>query len=260
MAKKFILVLPDAQVKPGVDISHLEWMGRYIVKKRPDVIVNLGDFADMESLSTWDIGKKSFEGRRYVNDIESAKRAMNVLLAPLRELQERQRVNKKKVYSPRMVTLLGNHCNRIDRAIESDSKLEGLISTDDLQYNEAGWEVFPFLDVVVIQGIAFSHYFCTGAMGRPSSTAQAQLNKQHMSCVAGHQQGLQIATGKRADGQLMTSIIAGSFYLHEENYLGQQSNVHWRGALALHNCEDGHFDLNLLPMSYLEKRYGKGSK
>ena len=257
MGKKFILVIPDAQVKPGVDLSHLEWLGRYIVKKRPDVIVNIGDFADMESLSTWDVGKKSFEGRRYVKDIDAAIHGMNLLLKPLKELQERQRINKKKVYSPRMVLTLGNHENRIDRAIESDAKLSGLMSVDDLEYEKFGWEVKQFLDVEVIQGIAFSHYFCTGAMGRPSSTAQAQLNKQHMSCVAGHQQGLQIATGKRADGTLMTSIIAGSFYLHEENYLGQQSNVHWRGALALHNCEDGHFDLNLLPMSYLEKRYGK---
>lgn len=257
MSKKFILVLPDAQVKPGVDISHLEWMGKYIVKKRPDIIVNIGDWADMESLSTWDIGKKSFEGRRYNKDIEAAIHAQEVLLGPLRALQERQRANKKRVYSPRMVLTLGNHENRIDRAIESDSKLDGLISTDDLKYKEFGWEVHKFLDVVMIQGIAFSHYFCTGAMGRPSSSAQAQLNKQHLSCIAGHQQGLQIATGKRADGQLMTSIIAGSFYLHEEDYLGSQSNVHWRGALALHNCENGHFDLNLLPMSYLKSKYGK---
>ena len=57
------MVIPDVQCKEGVDISHLEWIGKYAAEKKPDVIVCLGDFADMPSLSTYDIGKKSFEGR-----------------------------------------------------------------------------------------------------------------------------------------------------------------------------------------------------
>lgn len=252
-----ILVIPDAQVKEGVDISHLRWLGEYIVDKKPDVIVNMGDFADMPSLSSYDIGKKTFEGRRYYKDIEATHEAMDVLTRPIYNLQEHQKKNKKKVYSPYMVMLLGNHEERINRAVNSDSKLDGTISIYDLAYEGFGWEVHPFLEVVMIEGIAFSHYFTTGLAGRPSTTANAQLNKQHSSCVAGHQQGLQIATGKRSDGALLTSIIAGSFYLHDEDYMGQQGNKHWRGALMLHNCQDGQFDLNLLPMSYLRNKYGK---
>lgn len=252
---KTILVIPDAQVKHGVPIQHLRWLGNYIVKKKPDIIVNIGDFADMPSLSSYDVGKKSFEGRQYTKDIAAVHRGMAKLLLPLIELQHRQKENKKKIYRPRMILTLGNHEQRIVRAVDNDRKLEGLISLDDLAYDKFGWEVYPFLDVVMVEGIAFSHYFTTGTAGRPSSTANAQLNKQHTSCVAGHQQGLQIATGKRADGALLTSIIAGSFYLHEEEYLGQQGNKHYRGALMLHNAQDGSFDLNLLPMQYLEKKF-----
>lgn len=251
-----ILVIPDAQVKEGVPLDHLEWLGKYIVKKKPDVIVNIGDFADMPSLSSYDIGKKAFEGRQYTKDIRAAKEGMERLLLPLWEYNERRARNRKKQYNPRMILTLGNHENRIDRAINNDRKLEGLISIDDLGYEEYGWEVYPFLDIVMVEGIAFSHYFVTGTAGRPSSTANAQLNKQHSSCVAGHQQGLQIATGKRADGSLLTSVIAGSFYLHEEEYLGRQGNNHWRGALMLHNCKDGQFDLNPLPMVYLQEKFG----
>lgn len=254
---KSILVIPDAQVKAGVDVRHLGWLGEYIVDKKPDVIVNIGDFADMPSLSSYDVGKKSFEGRQYTSDIDSALFGMDVLLSPLRKLQYNQKKNKKRVYEPRMVLTLGNHENRIDRAINNDRKLEGLISTKDLMYEDFGWEVYPFLDIVMIEGVAFSHYFVTGTAGRPSSTANAQLNKQHCSCISGHQQGLQIATGKRADGSLLTSIIAGSFYMHDEEYLGKQGNKHWRGALMLHGVEDSQFDLNLLPIRYLEEKYGE---
>ena len=252
---KSILVIPDAQVKSDVPLQHLRWLGNYIVKKKPDIIVNIGDFADMESLSSYDVGKKSFEGRRYTKDIEAAHAGMSTLLMPLWTLQRQQKNTKHKVYRPEMHLTLGNHENRINRAINNDPKLEGLISTEDLHYEDFGWTVHDFLDVITLQGICFSHYFATGAMGRPSTSASAQLNRQHTSCVAGHQQGLQIATGKRADGALLTSIIAGSFYLHDEDYLGNQGNTHWRGALMLHGCENGQFDLNLLPMRYLEAKY-----
>src|ERR1035437_3365549 len=64
------LIIPDCQVHSGVPTQHLEWVGKYIAQKRPDVIVCIGDFADMPSLCSYDKGKKSFEGRRYVLDIE----------------------------------------------------------------------------------------------------------------------------------------------------------------------------------------------
>lgn len=252
---KAILYIPDCQVKPGVPLEHLRWLGNYIVKKRPDIIINGGDFADMESLSSYDVGKKSFEGRSYTNDIQVAHEAMTILLNPLHKLQARQAAAKHRVYRPEMHFTLGNHCQRIVKAVENDRKLEGLISIDDLKYKEFGWQVHPFLEVIQIEGIAFSHYFASGAMARPASTAAAQLNKQHMSCIAGHQQGISIATGKRADGALLTSIIAGSFYLHDEGYMGAQGNRHWRGAMMLHADGDGSFDLNLLPMRYLKEKY-----
>lgn len=252
---KSILVIPDAQVKPGVPTDHLRWLGNYIVRKRPSIIINIGDFADMPSLSSYDVGKKSFEGRRYADDVASSIIGMGELLAPMTEFNIQQQRNKKKLYQPEMHLTLGNHENRINRAINDDRKLEGLISVEDLQYEQFGWKVHDFLEVVTLCGINFSHYFASGVSGRPASTANAQLNRTHSSSISGHQQGLQIATGKRADGRLLTSVIAGSFYLHSEEYLGHQGNKHWTGALMLHGCEDGQFDLNLLPMRYLREKY-----
>lgn len=248
-------VIPDCQIRPGDDTLYLSRIGQYIVEKQPDVIVNLGDFADMPSLSSYDVGKKSFEGRRYLHDIEATHRAMENLLDPIVDYNAQRRRNGKKQYRPRMVMLMGNHENRINRAVNNDAKLEGVLSTDDLNYEEYGWEVYPFLDVVVIDGIAYSHYFVTGVAGRPASTAAAQFRKTNMSCVAGHQQGLQIHTGNRADGARLTSIIAGSCYEHDEDYLGAQGNKHWRGCLMLHEVNNGQFDLMPVSLDYINKKY-----
>lgn len=248
-------IIPDCQVRPGDDFNYLRKIGQYIADKQPDVIVCLGDFADMPSLSSYDVGKRQYEGRRYNADVISVVEAMASLLRPIAELQISQKKNKKKVYSPRMVMTLGNHENRINRAVDNDPKIEGLISVKDLGYEKFGWEVYPFLDVVVIDDIAYSHYFPTGIAGRPATTANAQLGKKHMSCVAGHQQGLQIATAHRADGRRLTSIIAGSCYEHNEDYLGPQGNKHWRGCLMFHEVNDGQFDLMPVSLDFLNKRY-----
>lgn len=250
------LVIPDTQIRPGDDLGFLTAAGNYIVEKQPEVIVQIGDFADMASLSSYDQGKKSFEGRRYTHDIQAAKEAMKALLTPLINYNTKARANGKKLYRPRMVLTNGNHEARIDRAVNSDAKLDGVLSMKDLGYETSGWEVHPFLKVVIIDGVAYSHYFVTGVAGRPAGTAAAQLRKTNMSSIAGHQQGLQIATGNRADGALLTSVIAGSFYEHDEDYLGPQGNRHYRGLLVLHDVHDGAFDLMPVSLKYLQAKYG----
>lgn len=250
------LIIPDTQLRPQDDTEFLRCIGRYIVRKQPDVIICLGDFADMPSLSSYDVGKKAFEGRRYKSDIEAAHKGMEALLEPISSHNARMRRTKHAQYVPRFVLTMGNHEDRIDRAVNGDAKLDGTIGITDLKYKEYGWEVYPFLVPVVIDGVAYCHYFVTGIAGRPASTAALQLNKKHMSCVSGHQQGLQVATAHRADGVRLTSVIAGSCYEHDEDYLGPQGNKHWRGILMLHEVNNGEFDMMPVSLGYLKQKYG----
>jgi len=249
------LIIPDVQIKPGHDTAFLSSIGNYIVAKKPDVVVCLGDFADMPSLSSYDVGKKSFEGRRYRDDIQATHQGMEALLEPIQAYNARMRRGKHSQYVPRFVLTLGNHENRISRATNDDPKLDGTIGIEDLRYAKYGWEVVPFLQPIVVDGVAYCHYFTTGLLGRPCSSANMQLTKKHMSCISGHQQGLQIATGHRADGKRLTSVIAGSCYEHNEDYLGPQGNKHWRGILMLHEVSDGEFDLMPVSLKFLKDRY-----
>lgn len=253
---KRIMVIPDTQVRPDKDYSFLEFIGKYAVDMKPDIIVHLGDFADMPSLSSHDkAGSKSMEGLRYKADVQSVKDAMSILLDPIRQEQERLKLNHRPRWNPSMVMLYGNHENRINRAVHNDPKLEGLISVEDLEYEKFGWTTIPFLEPVVIEGIAFCHYFVSGVMGNPCTTARTLLTKHHQSCIAGHQQGRDIAYGKRADGTEMTALIAGSCYEHDEGYLNHQTNNHWRGLYILHDVKDGAFDEMPVSLKYLRKRY-----
>lgn len=251
------LIIPDTQIREGDDFRFLDWIGKYICDLRPNTIIHLGDHADMPSLSTHDHkGSKAFEGLRYTKDVEAAKDAMKVLLKPLKQLQSKLKQQKHKPYTPLKILTLGNHENRIDRAINNNPQLEGLISVKDLKYDE-DWKVYPFLQPITVDGVVYSHYFPTGAMGRPCGTAQQMVSKLHQSCIAGHQQGRQVAYGRKADGSMLTCIIAGSCYLHDESYMDVISNKHWRGVLVLNEVNDGHFDEMFISLDYLRKKYDK---
>lgn len=250
------LLIPDTQVKPGVPLDHLVACGNYIVEKKPNVIVHIGDHWDMHSLSSYDRGKKAAEGRRAFEDIEAGIGAMEVLLGPLRALQARQRANKKKVYTPRMVFCIGNHEERIMRHVNSNPELEGLLSYDNLRLEEMGWEVVPFLRPINIDGIDYCHYFYNPLSGRPYGGAiNNKLNKIKGSFTMGHVQGLQLATETTNSGRKIWGMVAGSFYMHDEEYKGPQANDHWRGIVLKHNVKDGDYSPCIINMDYLLDKY-----
>tara|TARA_R100000951_G_scaffold97244_1_gene86840 strand:- start:162 stop:917 length:756 start_codon:yes stop_codon:yes gene_type:complete len=249
-----ICVIPDAQVKPDVPLQHLLWAGRYIAEKKPDVIVNIGDFWDMPSLSSYDVGKKSFEGRRYKDDVDAGNIAMDLFLQPIKSEVNRLKRNKKKQWNPRMIYTMGNHEQRIERAIENDAILEDTIGYKDLNLDD--WEVHDYLKPVVVEGVAFAHFFTTGVMGRPCGSARAMINKKMMSTVMGHVQDRDIAYAKRADGKRLTGLFAGIFYQHDEDYLGHQGNGSWKGIWMLNEVNDGGFDELPVSLEFLREKYG----
>jgi hypothetical protein len=151
---------------------------------------------------------------------------------------------------------LGNHDERINRAVNNDAKLDGVLSISDLQYEEFGWEVAPYLAVVNIGGVCFSHYFTSGVAGRPVTSPNALITKKHVSCVMGHCQTDGIASQYTAEGKRITGLFAGACYLHDEEYMGPQGNVHWRGVWMLNDVKGGEFEPMQLSLNYLQRKYG----
>lgn len=255
------LIIPDTQVRPGDNLEFLGWIGKYILHKKPDVVVCLGDFADMHSLSSYDMGKKAGEGARYQEDLLAAKRAMIHLTNPITKYNDRQVDNKKRQYKPRMVMTLGNHENRINRYVNDYPQLADYLSTDNLGYKNFGWEVHDFLETVEIDGITYSHFFPRGPNGRVMQThrgapsARAQVMRNGGSCTAGHLQGIDFSILNTGHG-MRYGLIAGSCYLHDEEYLSPQETEYWRGIIMKNEVRNGKYDIMPVSLNYLERRYG----
>lgn len=200
------LVIPDTQAKAGVPDDHLRWIGKYIVDRKPDVVIHLGDHWDMPSLSSYDRGKKQFEGRRYKLDVKAGNEALKLLTDPLDEYNASVDIGKQ--YHPRLVLLRGNHCARIQIALESDPYLEGVIGYHDLE--SPNWEVHDFLRVVEIDGISYSHYFYNPMNGRPlGGMVATRLKTVGTSFTMGHQQTLDYAI-RFVSGKSQHGLVCGA--------------------------------------------------
>jgi hypothetical protein len=230
-------------------------IGEYIVEKRPDVIVHIGDHFDFPSLSSYDKGKKSFEGRRLLDDIRAGNEGMELLLAPLKKLQKNQALYKKKIYNPRLVLCLGNHEDRFNRLANDNPELDGFVGMETIDLEHYGWEVHPFLKPVEIEGIYFVHYLSNPMTGRPyTGTAAGQLKIVGRSFVAGHKQVLDVAMQPTIDGAMRIGIINGACYPHDEAYKGFQGNNHFRGVTVLHEVENGFGLPMFVSLDYMMKQ------
>lgn len=239
--------MPDSHAHPDYTNDRFSWFGELASDLRPDVIVDIGDLADMPSLCTYDKGTRGFEGRRYNKDIAVAIDAQERINAPIKR-------QKKRV--PRRVRTLGNHEHRINKAVEKDAVLDGVISTDDLQGKEHGWEVYPFLDVVEIGGVHFSHYFTTGVMGRPVGSARQMVMQQGSSCVMGHAHTFDYHVLGAVDGKHRHGLICGVYQDFDSPYAGPANKLWRRGAAMLRNVQDGNYDLEWISLERLKKAYG----
>ena len=242
------LVIPDAHAKPGIKNDRFTWLGKLIVDIKPDVVICLGDFADMHSLSSYDRGKASFFGASYKADVESALDAQEKLFRPIKK-------TKKKL--PRFVMLGGNHEDRIHRVLDYDNHLTGAIGYNDLEYGRY-WDFYPFLEKVAIDGVTYSHYIQAGNSGRAIAGkyhANALLMQELVSTTVGHSHMKDYREMATGHGKRIHGLAAGCYFDHYESYAGPGQDKWWRGITVKRNVHKGDYDPQFISLDNIKKEY-----
>lgn len=246
-----VLILPDSHARPGVNNRRFEWLLKYLKDTQPDMLLCLGDLADMPSLSSYDGSaltgngrrKGSFDGRTINADLAAANQALFTL----------------GLWKGKKVFLMGNHEARIDRAVDNVPELRGTLSTDDLAL--ATWEVVPFLEEFQVRGLAASHYFVTGVMGKSVGgeyPAATLLKKQYRSCVMGHTHIWDVAI--RKGREKLFGLVAGCYLdpNQKEGYAGPAQAMWTSGVTLLKGVAGGfpHDGWEFISTRKLEHTYG----
>lgn len=228
-----IFVIGDLQVKQGVELDYIHHIGAYIAKKQPTIIVQIGDWFDNASLSSYDRGQLSAEGKRLSADIATGNEAIRIIDSYIRAVPN---------YHPRKVVTLGNHEDRIQRFVNENPALSGFLGNHLYHFERYGWEVYDFLTPCIIEDIAFVHYVVAVNTGKPLGNALAgRLEKVGTSFVMGHQQTFAYhERSLQLTGAMQMALVIGACYDHDEPYKGVQGNHHFRGCVMLYEVQDGY--------------------
>lgn len=248
------LIIGDQHAHYQHNNERASWLSALIRDIRPDVVINIGDGADMPSLSGYDKGRKSFQGRTYRADIDVHLDFQERIWEPLRRA-------KKKL--PRSVYLIGNHEHRIAKAIDLQPELEGTISLDDLELDEWYDETVHYENgspgSIAIDGVHYAHYFISGLMGRPISGehhATSLLNKRYVSSTCGHSHLADWSVRTTGGGKKIMGAVCGVYQDYPADWAGASNDLWWKGILVKRNVSNGVYDPEFISLNTIRKAYG----
>jgi hypothetical protein len=248
------LVISDQHCHYQHSNERADYLAHLIQDLRPDVVVNIGDSADMPSLSGYDKGKRSFHGRTYRADIDAHLDFQDRLWEPVKRTKKRM---------PRSVFLIGNHEQRISKALDLSPELEGTVSFSDLDLERRYDQVVPYTGttpgVIEIDGIQYAHYFVSGLMGRPiggEHPAYSLLTKRFTSSTCGHSHLADFCVRTNGDGRKVMGAFVGVYQDYDADWAGECNKLWWKGVLIKRNVENGTYDPEFVSLDQLKKEYG----
>ena len=170
------LVIYDMHDHPEDDFKRQEALGNLILEERPRSFIMGGDGSRHDAFSTYD----KYKQWTAQEEIHAWHHSLELMFSPLRVWNEQRRKNRHKQHPMRSVLTLGNHEDRMWRALAEDPYGFGsLIDFDHITGQGKFFdEVYEFGDVVDVNGIFYTHA-PRNKMNRvmAQSTAAKQSNK-----------------------------------------------------------------------------------
>jgi hypothetical protein len=234
------LVIGDPHAHPDYSNARADWLGKLILDLKPEVVINMGDTADLASMSSFDKGKASFHGRNYQKDIEAHLDFQDRMWHPIKKA-------KRKL--PHRVVLEGNHENRIKKAIQYSPELEGDrfgVSFKNLAFDD------------YYDGIDYCHYAVSGVSGRALSSIHHGYDltvKRHTSTTVGHSHLFDYHVNRDSSGRVRMGLVAGVYQDYRSPWAGDINSFWTAGVAICRNVENGVYDFQWLSIDTMKREY-----
>jgi len=252
---KTAVVFSCAHADPSISNERFSWVGEFLYDLRPELVLDLGDGADMRSLNTYDErNPKRVVAQSYQGDVESYNDSQERLRWKFRHAK------KKKPY---WIGFEGNHEYRIQKALAHDPRLEGEkygVSFRHLQTEEWFDQYHGYENgapsIARYCGVDFAHFFSSGNYGSATSGihhAYTIINNRHNSSVCGHSHKRDLYF---KDGAGSIGMVVGCLKGGKESWAGQANNEWWHGLVVMRDIEGGVFEPEFVSLKQIREMYG----
>lgn len=242
-----ILCIPDAHASVDTTNERFAWVGKLAAERRPDIIVQIGDFFSFDSVSGHEKG-----GTIKFSKKPSFENEFKVCVDALRQFE----AQLPKKYNPKKYVTFGNHEQRLyefenmtptcDRTYTA--RLEGL-------FEGHGWQWSPYGAKVYIEGVMFTHR-PFNVMGKPEGWAAIKSSAMTDIYVGHDHLRFEETVVKQDDA---VTVISGGCFMPDgylPNYAQACKTGWWYGCQIL-TVEDGKItETEWISMKTLEKKYG----
>jgi len=257
LSAKTVVVFSCAHSDPETDNSRFKALGQFLYDLKPDMVIDLGDGADMRSLNSYDDRyPKALASQNYEKDINHYNQAQEFLRHPFK-------YHRKK--RPYWVGFEGNHENRIKKYLTLNPRNEGEkygVSFSHLQTDYWFDDYHEYENsgpaIALYDRIAYAHYFTSGN----SSTATGGIHHAHTvvqnlgcSATCGHSHKRDIHF---KDGALPASnigLVVGCYKGAEEHWAGQANKGWWHGIVVKRELENGTYEPEFVSLAQIMKAY-----
>ena len=231
---KSAIILPDIHLTDKIPKDY-KTVKNFIKEFKPDEVILLGDFMDVSSLSAWDYDKKRpMEGRRYVKEITRANEELDYI----------QKYTKKITY------LEGNHEDRVNRYLDKNPEMEGMIEIQEqlgLEERKIDW--IKMNDLYKKGDMYFTH-------GLYTNLYNARKHLQTFGCNVcyGHQHGTQTSMQNMKMQEPHMAYALGTLGDKAPDYMRNRP-ANWINQFAVFYWDDKSGLFNLYPINVIKNKF-----
>lgn len=225
------IVIPDMQV-PYHDVKSTKAVESFMADYSWDYYINLGDFMDFDCISAYNANKlRIVEGKRIMGDYDIANDI----------LDRHQSIIRKKNKKAEFVLLEGNHEERMERYIDANPTVEGLLEVENgLKLKERGFKWVRYRD----NDNKFNLGKATFIHGQYTPKYHAYKHVENWGCniFYGHLHDVQtFSMIKHGDNDTNVGQCMGCLCKYDQQYI-KGSPTNWQQAFGVFYFKpNGHF-------------------
>lgn len=245
-----VVCIGDAHDSPNIpDKSRFEYMGLYINEIKPDIVIQIGDFATLDSLNGH-IPNETYQGKSkpsFMADMVSFNEALDAM----------------QIEGAERHCTLGNHERRLYHFEDRAPEAYGMMQCE-LQkvFERHKWTFSPYGMPYIVGGVSFVHC-ALNSLGKSYGGKNAEntiANDAIGDWVIGHSHRERMHRAAKLGANNFVKIVNVGCALPDgfiEDY-ARHTLTGWSYGISDMTIHNGHIqDYHFVSMNHLDERYGK---